>query len=137
MLRILYDLIIRVYWVSKAPRANCCQVIGAVMHSLNVLLLFPVTTILNAAQPLKTNRTPQDSGSGSQRGHRYDEMMTPLRTYQPTTHQPRSGQSGTHQPRGVVFDDDPAPLYSANAPTSAPQVGMSLAMTEALGSETY
>ena len=135
MVRMLYDLIVRVYWVSKAPQSGCCAIMGAVMHSLNVLLLFPVATILNAAQPLKPTQTPQDSNSGGQSGHhRYDEMV-PLRTHMPTTHQPRAGQLGT---RAVSFgDDDPAPVYSANAPTSASQAGMSLAMTEALGSETY
>ena len=144
MVRILYDLIVRIYWVSKSPRSGCCAIMGAVMHSLNVLLLFPVATILNAAAPLKPTQTPQDSDSGGQGGHhRYDEMM-PLRTYAPTTHQPRPGQLRT---RAVSFeDDDPAPVYSARAPTPAPQAemsppasqaGMSFAMAEALGSETY
>ena len=137
----LYDLIVRIYWVSKSPRSGCCAVMGAVMHSLNVLLLFPVATILNAAQPLKPTQTPQDSNSGGPGGHhRYDEMV-PLQTYAPTTHQPRPGQLGT---RAVNFeDDDPAPVYSATpAPQAgmsspAPQAGMSCAMAEALGSETW
>jgi hypothetical protein len=134
----LYDLIIRCYWVSQAPQAGCCQVIGAIFHSLNVLLLFPVSTILNAAQPLqrKTVKYQQDSASGGPNVHRYDEMMVPLQTQQPTTRQLRSDQLTTHQPNSDIYGDDPAPVYQAQAPANTPREAMSLAMQEAL-SDSY
>ena len=83
IVRILYDFILRCYWIAKAPNAGCCQVFGAFTHTLNILTLFPMATILAAARgprhdSLKDSNEPRAH-------HRYDHLheLVPLQPEPP------------------------------------------------------
>ena len=77
---------------------------------------------------------PRDNSSGGPQ-HRYDEMMMPLNS-QPPIHNHRPQGDQVNNQAGGIYGDDPAPVYSANAPkkdpTNTPREPRSFAMQEAM-----